>query len=184
MPEFFTVATEEISKLEELNLLEIEKSIFTKNDGYFSLEETERKLNSLFSNGISYHGKQYLLDQCLPVYDNAQKAYFPHMPMIELIFELTRQIKFNDKPSRFESIFGCETLEEAKQFRQNRRNNNFKIYKVSAESYFKADMHLLSATSIAGNMVLAEKYWNGESSKNPFWEILMKPPVKILSEVE
>ncbi len=107
------------------------------------------------------------------------------MTAIESTFELVRLWRFPDKPSRFISFYGCETFEEAQTFKQNYRGGNGFIFKVSAESYFKADMSLLmTGASVITNYFFEEKYWKGESGKNPFWEVLMRGPVTILSKVE
>lgn len=59
------------------------------------------------------------------------------------------------------------------------------IYKVSCEDYIIADMNLVrQAGSIIGLQIVANKYWNGKSSNNAFWEVLMKCPVKILEKIE
>ena len=184
MHEFYTVAINDISNLGELNLFDSKNFMIYKTDGFFSDVEAREKIAELYPNGISHHGRQYLHDQYHYVYDEKNTAFINHHAMIEITFELVRQAKFKDKPSRFESTFGCETLEEALKFRAERRNSNCKIYKVSTDSYFKADMSLLSMGTIPGNMILAEKYWSGKSSLNPFWEILLSAPVKILHEVQ
>ena len=38
--------------------------------------------------------------------------------------------------------------------------------------------------SIIGIEIQAEKYWKGESTENPKWEILMEYPVKIIEKIE
>lgn len=45
-------------------------------------------------------------------------------------------------------------------------------------------MNLLFTGSIPLYIFHAEKYWKGEASPNPFWEILMKPPINILEKVD
>ncbi|MCG2609168.1 hypothetical protein LZZ98_11660 [Acinetobacter sp. SM34] len=45
-------------------------------------------------------------------------------------------------------------------------------------------MNLLrQAGSVIGLKVTANKYWGGQSTENPFWEVLMESPVKILEAV-
>jgi hypothetical protein len=105
--------------------------------------------------------------------------------MIEWTFELIRRVNFKELPSRFESVFGCETLEQARIFKIKRRNGSGNIYKVLAEKSFKADMnYLYLGPSILGNQVLAEKYWKSQATENPFWEILMTGDVEVKEKME
>jgi hypothetical protein len=184
MHEFYTVSGNDISELKELTIFQTNEDSLFKADNLFSQEDVKNKIDEFYPSGISNHGKQYLENRYHFVYDNRNSPFASYMPLIEMTFELVRQIKFKDKPSRFESFYACETYEEALEYRKDKRNLESKIYKVSTESFFKADMNLLKAPTIIGSVILAEKYWNGESSENPFWEILMKSPVKILHEVK
>lgn len=185
MYEFFTVSRNDISNLTSLDLYDSEKDIATIYEltDFFTQKEAVEKIKELFPNGISNHGKQYLHDKYNYVNDADNNSYISYLHIIEITFELIRQISFKDKPSRFESLFGCETIEEAIKFRTEKGNQSNKIYKVSTDSFFKADMNLLYTATIPGNILIAEKYWRGESSKNPFWEILMKAPINILEEI-
>lgn len=183
MPEFYTVSRKDISNLTNLNLFNLnEKDIYEIQD-FFTLNDAVKKIKQLYPKGISSHGFQYLHDKYDYVYDDNNRSYISYMHIIEITFELIRQISFNEKPSRFESIFGCESLADALKFRNEKGNPENKIYKVSTDSFFKADMNLLYTGTILGNILIAEKYWRGQSSKNPFWEILMQAPVKILEEI-
>lgn len=48
----------------------------------------------------------------------------------------------------------------------------------------RADMNLLrQGGSIIGIQIMAEKYWNGIESQNPFLEVLMGTPIKIIEEI-
>ncbi len=183
MHEFYTVSRKDISNLKELTLFDSSPDEIYEVTNLFTQNEAKHKIKELFPNGISSHGKQYLHDKYNYIYDANKTSYVSYLHIIEITFELVRQIKFKDKLSRFESIFGWETIEEAIKFRLEKGKPTDKIYKVSTKSFVKADMNLLYTATIPGNIIIAEKYWNGESSQNPCWEILMTAPVKILSEI-
>ncbi|MDD1685596.1 DUF2441 domain-containing protein [Methanoregula sp.] len=179
--------------------------LFEKND-------LIRLINDLYPNGLTEHGKKYLLEQGLIIkglvfeYKSLIKsdqitgleignqicniprgpAQFIHnIPIIELTFELIRRMEFPQLPSRFQSIFGWSTLNEAKAFRETHGNGESDIYSVKCEECIKVDMNLLlMGGSPIGSIILARKYWSGEAGNNPRWEILMKPPVYIIHKVE
>jgi len=181
--EFYTVARRDISNLEHLDLLSInDDDLIYKAENLFTEDEARTKIRELFPNGLSNHGRQYLYDKYEFVNDNFGKSYMSYMPIIEKTFELVRRISFPERPSRFESLFGWQTLEEAQNFKEKLGEPNNKIYKVSTSSFFKADMNLLYAPTIAGTILLAEKYWQGNAGQNPCWEILMSAPIKIIEE--
>lgn len=150
----------------------------------FSINDLKMKLSELYPQGISNHGIQYLCGRFPYRQDSSGVHWLPDMTAIESTFELVRLWKFSDKPSRFTSFYGCETIEEAKSFNQKYRGNKGFIFKVFSDSYFKADMSLLmTGASVIANYSFAEKYWKGESGINPFWEILMPGPIKILEHI-
>lgn len=149
----------------------------------FSAEEfKEFKLNC-YPNGISKHGETYLHNPFKSSGPNM--SFAPNVYIIETVFELVRQLKYPEKKSRFISTFACLNLEDAKKIKSETFNNEGKIYRVSCESYIKVDMSFLrQACSIIGIQILADKYWSGQSSGNPFWEILMENPIFIDEQIE
>src|SRR5271166_3287558 len=81
----------------------------------------EGLLKGAFDHGISRHGQDNLITNCLlqkaikqgtgesvsvPVYE----------PTLELIFELIRRLEFKDSPSRHTSFYGCLTINEVRRF--------------------------------------------------------------------
>lgn len=184
MNEFFLVSLNELEVNQQLTLTTNTQEIPKWNvENLYTEEEVTNKLTELYPDGVSKHGLQYLSERFDYPKING-KDYLPYLPLIELTFELIRKIKFNDKPSRFTCVFGSETLEEASTFNKDYRGNKGSIYKVSAEEWVKLDMKLLYVgPSILGNEILAEKYWKGESSKEPFWEVLMTGEIKVLEKI-
>jgi hypothetical protein len=185
MKEFYIVSLNDLKIKQKLELTtDIKEIPFWNVQGLFSEKEVIDKINDLYPNGISRHGIQYMSEKFeFPKWNG--KDYVHHIPMIEWTFELIRRVNFKELPSRFESVFGCETLEQARIFKIKRRNGSGNIYKVLAEKSFKADMnYLYLGPSILGNQVLAEKYWKSQATENPFWEILMTGDVEVKEKME
>jgi hypothetical protein len=69
-----------------------------------------------FPGGLSIFGIDYLMEPLrYTSYNNF--GYISQAMTIDLVFELIRRARFPSLPSRYESLFACETLEEAKVFR-------------------------------------------------------------------
>lgn len=132
-------------------------------------------VNEMFPNGVSYHGNAYFLNKP-NIMDTSQD--------IELTFELVRRYKYPDKLSRFESFFAIDKTNIIPMINRLKCNiNNIRIYEVEADIYSKHDMNLLIKSSNIVNTALAELYWKGETIFEPLYEYLLKPPVKILRQV-
>jgi len=185
MKEFYLVSLKELEINQKLNLTMGNENIpYWNVENLYTESDVKNKLAELYPNGISLHGIKYLSEKFeFPKFN--EKDYVSYISMIELTFELVRKIKFKDKPSRFVSVFGCETLEQAKIFRENYRMNKGEIFKVVAEKWGKFDMNFLYlGASIIGNQILIEKYWSGKSSKNPFWEVLMTGDITVVEKIK
>lgn len=185
MTEFYLVSHKDLKDNQILNLQTEHSEIsFWNVQGLFTETEAKKKLEEFYPKGISKHGVQYLSERFeFPNFNG--KDYVPNTPMIELTFELMRKLKFPDKPSRFLCVFGCETYEMAQNFKNRYRNNEGNIYKVIAENFVKLDMnYLFLGPSIIGNLIIAEKYWSGIPSSNPFWEILMTGKIIVVEKME
>ncbi|MDD5502874.1 MAG: DUF2441 domain-containing protein [Candidatus Thermoplasmatota archaeon] len=147
-------------------------------------------LDTLFPNGVTRHGDLYIC--------NGDAAATLIAPEIELLFEYVRRSFFPHCWSRFQSIFACETIEEARKFRDeysilsDGQPQKFgTIWEIEAEDAFKADMRLLKLhSSILVTSLMAHTYWSGKSlvesfpGYEPFWELLLKPPVKVIKKIE
>lgn len=156
------------------------EDIYTESDLKLHLDE-------LFPEGLSTHGITYFTNYYLIVKDSntgQSLPYVPHIPMIEIVFELVRRTNFCDKPSRFQSMFAWDSIERANQFRHNYRCADAPIFKLQCETVFRADMGLLRlGGSCLGASLFAHKYWRGEATQNPDWEYLLKPPVMVVEQV-
>jgi len=133
---------------------------------------------SLLFDGVSRHGDKYLyMDRT----DSVEKD-----AMIELVFEYVRRDVSPDRPSRYQSMFGWQTIEQAMAFMaRDKKTADQPIYRVKSDIYFKCDMNLLSCKDTA--ILTSEraiKYWKGEpGSDAPCWEWLLRCPVQILDRV-
>lgn len=177
--EFFTVSFQEFPIGKTINLMTDLPSL-NGFPGLFTTDEVKELVDRLYPNGVSNFGAIFLHSHHAILKDTNGRDLMHLSPIIDTIVELVRLWQFPDKPSRLISAFGWSTLEEAEKFKAERRIGN-RIYKVSTDNYFSADMNLLRAGStIASNILLAEKYWQGKSSQNPCWEVLMGLPFSIV----
>ena len=183
MPEFYTVSRHDISDKIALDLFPRDASPIFEVKDLFTQDDAKNLIDNLYPSGISQHGRQYLFDKYNWLYDQQRNSYVSYLQIIEITFELVRLWKYADRPSRFTSLFGCMTFEDALKFKIEKCNNTGDIYKVFADSYFQADMNLLYTATIPGNILIAEKYWTGQQGPNPFWEILMTAPVRIIEKI-
>lgn len=137
--------------------------------------ELQQHVDLLFPDGLSRHGEQYFLK-------NDSSPRFS-APSIEMLFEYVRRACFPDRPSRFQSMFAFESLNEAIEFKARYGNGQGTIWQIESIEYFKADMGLL----ILGNTILvhsylAHKYWKGEAGERPIWEVLLVPPIRVIKK--
>lgn len=109
-------------------------------------QELEAHLSDLYPEGLSKHGKFYLLDH---VQANETWAVLSHVtrmvpisPMIELVYELVRRNDFPARPSWYASMFALETDDDAIHFR-SARGWQGRIFKVESASAFRVDMNQL-----------------------------------------
>lgn len=146
-----------------------------------NLEPTglQNHINHLFPEGFSTHGDTYLLGHGI------QDRNLRREEIIEIIFEYVRRSSFADKPSRYQSFFAFESLGDAKKFKNDRHQSGSSIWEIEGECSFKADMRLLEIRRpLLGTSLKAHLYWSGEFSIDPFWEILLLPPIKIIRQIE
>ncbi len=156
--------------------------------GKFCQEDLESLSRDLFPNGLTSHGKRYLLKEAFLVKSDfgseGQKVSVVYEPILELLLEVVRRAYFPEKPSRFSALFAWGTLAEAEAFRSQHGAGRGNIYVVEAGSAFRADMSwvALGGTNAAA-LWLAMKYWRGEASADPAWELLISPPVTVGDKV-
>ncbi len=148
-------------------------------EGVASADELARHLHDLFQSGLSMHGWEYFTTH--RDFVNSQgKNYAHYETALELILEFVRRDKFPQRPSRLQSYFAWDNLEAAIAFNTERKP----IFRVEADAAFHADQVWLrlSNQGVAAAFS-AHQYWSGAPSKNPRWEFVMVPPVRILERV-
>lgn len=141
--------------------------------------ELHNMVTSLFPHGVSKHGDGYFLSA------NAKAGKIDYS--IDWGLEFYRRAMRPKAPSRYESIFACETLSGAKFFRSQYRNPNAPIYEVKADENLihRGDMALLdNSNSCLVYTYQIEHYWAGTTyNQQPFWEILIPLPATIGNRV-
>jgi len=140
--------------------------------------ELQTHVDSLFPDGVTNHGERYML--------KGQALAKGKNEVIELLFEYVRRSHFPSRPSRFQSIFAFENVEQAVNFRNEYGTSDSLIWEVQSDVVFKADIRLLTLRdSLLVLSYNAHQYWSGISYEdNPVWEYLMVPPVKVISRID
>lgn len=147
-------------------------------------------LKERYPEGLSQWGKTILGLENTGIIDltyiENKKPYHTSY-MIDLLFEYERLASYNNKHSRFQSIFAARSFEEAKKWAEIIPGKNNPIYEIEFDStqaleldpsYLKAELNKFKLTDIQQN---AHIYWSGQRSANPNVanELLIKLPVKI-----
>lgn len=181
MPIFYHVARTDITGVEQFDLQSYPGHV--EAGWLYTAAEFKGSININFPKGLSNFGSHFLLN---PQRSLKGGTFFGMDEyIIEASLELVRKLRFPERNSRFSSFFACLTLEDARKLREDQFGGVGFIYKVSCKHYFQADMRFLrQALSIVGIEIVAMKYWSGIASPDPFWEILMNGPVKILEKIE
>lgn len=149
-----------------------------------TVDDIQQHLQAAYPYGLSPHGRRYLSRPTRFV-DIGDCEYVPSNPVIELAYELVRQIKFPDLPSRFTSIFGWATLGEALLFKLTHGSTDDRIYRVSCVNSLRVDMNMVHlGRNLAATSLLAERYWRGEASEIPQWEVLLQGPIEVIEQIQ
>lgn len=161
--------------------------------------ENKQILQEIYPEGLSRHGFRYAsamvgedenintpgeskpLVTALPISDSDTPFIFsePNSARYEWLFELVRLAEFESCHSRFQSVFGWQTQSEIGDLSPV-QDRDSQLVKLSCDSYDKRDMNLLKFRSFSGGFETARKYWEGDTSSDPTWEILMEPPVEVV----
>ena len=181
---FYSVDRKKYYKVgETLNLMKIDplKRPYWKLPGWLSEQDLKQHLYDLFPDGLSFHGWQYLLDRHDFIKSASGAPFVDHAFTVELLFENIRRAFFSTMPSRFQSFFAWEKVEEAKRFKKP----DFKIYRLECSEFFKADQNYLTVgVQNIECSFCAFQYWSGKCTNTPKWEVLLKPPVFIAELLE
>jgi hypothetical protein len=130
----------------------------------------QKHIDLMFPQGVSNHGDLYFLSNKSQSTDVSSQ--------IEILAEYVRRSNYKMRPSRFQSFFAVDNLEQIKQFSEKFGNGT--VYEIETRNYFKADMNwLFQGNSILSYSHSLHEYWKGNSTTNPFWEYLLIPPFLI-----
>ena len=117
--------------------------------------------------------------------------------MWEIALEYIRSLNFPNLPSRFQCMFGCETIEDIKiweKFFSSTGSSKFNIVKIKTPHVFLGDanwfnqkgLQYFCQTSEFGNIsfasycYFANKYWSGLMTDNPQKEVLITLPCQVI----
>lgn len=142
----------------------------------------QRHIDYLFPSGVTNHGERYMV--CYHNLEELKKDNRDNA-LIEIIFEYVRRSHFSQRPSRFQSVFGFDNINQSKVFRHKYGSRDSLIWEVQSHSSFKADMNLLTLRdSLLTVSYHAHQYWEGIAGGNtPNWEYLLVPPVRVIRKV-
>ncbi|RLC64268.1 MAG: DUF2441 domain-containing protein [Chloroflexi bacterium] len=139
--------------------------------------ELQIHVDEMFPGGVSSHGERYFL--------KAQQSPKLASPSTEILFEYVRRALYPHRPSRFQSVFAFESKDQAIIFSQKFGSGDEPIWEVEAKESFRGDMNLLTTgPSILVWSYFANKYWKGEPGTDPFWEVLLVPPVHVIHKIQ
>lgn len=137
-------------------------------------------LRDFFIGGISKAGEIYVKS-----FDKANEMHT--LSIIETIFEYVRSLYFNDKPSRFQSVFACETMEDVESWAEYFKCvGELKIRRIEFHNYCKCDAMWRDICRLEDYFVpsvvyyCAKQYWSGAISPNPRLELVIPLPVLVL----
>jgi hypothetical protein len=137
----------------------------------------------LFPEGVSEQGNFYLLQPRVLDTQNPAQHRVARDAFGEVLVELVRRIEAPSAPSRFQSLFAFEDLDDARWFRQTFRGGQGSIYAIDRDEGFRGDFTLLAslqgtplrATAYARRYWASQPHWVG----TPRWESLLRLPVTI-----
>lgn len=129
-----------------------------------------------------------LLNEFIQSFDekNTFKIFLEGNYLWERYFEMVREKVFKELPSRKESIFLFDNVDDCQFYIKNHKKGFGKIYEVEIieeEALFRADMNIYEEIdlSITYNNLLKEffKYWDKQSSQTPRYEYLFQGQCRI-----
>ena len=138
-------------------------------------------VNELYPEGLSVHGDRYLLQ-------SGSRGNIAS-PAIELLFEYIRRAHYPSSPSRFQCIFSCSSIEDARTFRDQYGESDSPIWEVRTENtYHVGNMRLLdnNQTSLLCSY-LGHEYWRGNDGPTELAglrEVVLSLPVVIGERIE
>ncbi|EAA7255178.1 DUF2441 domain-containing protein [Salmonella enterica subsp. enterica serovar Newport] len=155
-------------------LMEFSSIVPSVTDSYV----VDSLIGAEFDFKIAEHGLRYLFP----------RRDLNGTDLMELIVELVRRLQFPTKPSRYQSIFACDKIEDANYFRENHREHDgpqpiYEILVGDNTNIHRGDMRLLDLNPSTDNAAIvftkAIWYWSGIASREPFWEYVIPLPAQI-----
>lgn len=144
--------------------------------------ELHAHIGQLFPEGLSQHGNTYFgHPQPLAILSLTDRNSL----LLEMLLEGTRKAYFPDKPSRYQSMYAFDSLDEALAFRQSHSHPGAHIYELEPQArVHRGDMAIyrinLRVAEIDQSMHL---YWQGKTrdtdGHRSEWEHVLELPVLI-----
>lgn len=151
---------------------------------------------NVFKNSLSNFGKQYLCAN-LPLIVDSGFLQIDGSFIWEFALEYIRCLNFPDLPSRFQCVFGCQTLEDIEMWKNHFFSTGYtkmNIVKIETKDAFLRDANWFNQkglyshfkTDKFGNISFsaycyyANKYWSGEMTDNPKKELLITLPCNVI----
>ena len=138
----------------------------------------------IYNASLSAHGIQYLTKN----FNNNINSF-----LWEISVEYVRLLKYPNYPSRFKCLFAVENLEQLENWKNFLGPSAHKIAKIECSNSHKFDSMWITNpgsfsnynktskfdnVSFASYCYFADKYWSGQPSSKPLWELLVELPCK------
>jgi hypothetical protein len=155
-------------------------------------DPTLQHVAQLFPTGVTRHGWGYLLSDTLvfpPRLAGCDEAALAAMRnhAIELLYEYVRRAEFGDRPSRFQSVFAWESLQDAQRFVAASGAAAPTIWRLEGTITFRADINLVTlAGSMRTTSEAAHRYWRGagDPTRTPHWECFLAPGALVTERID
>jgi len=167
-------------------------------------------IEEYFGEGLTAHGMAYLYPnfplsreiltrfqgQLSPeaVVEILSQTQVPENWHIEIILELVRRSDYDNNISRFQSVFGANSMEDLENWMNlpNVKSNNGDVFYVVPDSFCEKDAGHLNydadfdeMTDLAEHLIeTAHSYWSGQSAEPAIPEVLLVPEVQVIEHVE
>ena len=181
------------------------KTDFTLNN------EKQAIFHECFPEGLSMHGIHYAADQrlvfqvlsvqitpssscpCVPLGYIGDAHSLLGNTICEYQFELVRKAFFPHNPSRFQSVFAVEKMDDFMQWEDTGIGKDCAVYEIETNDLYRFDSTWLRGGLSLGpverpsylgfspsiNLDLALNYWKGNSSPSPRWEYIIPLPAVV-----
>jgi hypothetical protein len=159
--------------------------VFDRQEIALDPPEMQQFARDLFPDGVTRHGWQYFVNPVQLLAPGGANASF----ISDFAFELVRRSYAPHRPSRYTSVFGWGSVEDAVAFRTTFCAGQGSVWELDGPAEaFRADMRCLNigGTSLS-TWYLACRYWDGEpndANAEPMWEYLLELPVTVVDRVE